>query len=121
MVSSARSKDPEMRIKVARMRPDSWRKTDSIVLRNSSIANGSALRQLQFLFHGRNGLYRAHLNAALKSAAGRGNLCCPGNGFVLVFHVQDVVARKLLLGFRKRPVCGHIAAILLADCSRCTL
>src|SRR5690349_5624648 len=115
IASSARSNDPEMRIKVARMRPDSWRKTDSIVLPVSAIASGSALGQLQLFFHGRNGLQRAYFNATFQSAACRGDLCRPADGFVLVFYVQDVIPRQLLLGLCKRAVSGHMFVVFQAD------
>src|SRR3954447_7157166 len=92
--SSARSNDCETRIRLAMMRPLSRRKIDSIVPFGSLI-------HLFELSHFANG---TDLYVARSSLAGCWNLGCPVQSFVQVPAIEDVVARQLLLRFRKRTV-----------------
>src|ERR1700733_7360996 len=82
IASSARSKERQTRMSPAMMRPDSWRKTDSTVARWSCI-HGCRLREFA------NG---PDLDTPGNTRAGGGYFCCPGQCFVKVFAVEDVVS-----------------------------
>src|SRR5271156_2464883 len=82
IASSARSKECETRIRPAIIRPDSERKTDSTVARWSSI-HGRTERELAD---------RTDLDAASPTGAGSGYLSSPGERFVEVLAVEDVVS-----------------------------
>src|ERR1700689_2757545 len=88
IASSARSKECDIRIRPAIIRPDSERKTDSTVARCSSI-------------HGRTGRKLADgtdLDAASPTGTGSGYLGSPGESFVEILAVENVVAGELLFG-----------------------
>src|SRR5258708_1194837 len=99
MASSARSKEPASRMRVAMIRPDSRRKIDSTMAPGSAIADAG-------MVYGRFGKLRPHrhfanrtnLHASVLPTASRGNPGGPVNGLVQVFAVQDVVTGQLLFG-----------------------
>src|SRR5580658_3349070 len=82
IASSARSKERETRMRPAMMRPDSWRKTDSTVARWSCI-HGRTLREFA------NG---PDLDTSRNTCAGSGYFGCPGQCFIKVLAVEDVVS-----------------------------
>src|ERR1700677_1360941 len=82
IASSARSKERQTRMSPAMMRPDSWRKTDWTVARWSCIHEGR-LREFA------NG---PDLDTPGQTRAGSGYSCCPGQRFIKVFAVEDVVS-----------------------------
>src|SRR5438477_6204780 len=109
MASSARSKEPEARMRPAMMIPDSCRKTDSMVARRSAIYAADKLCT-------RGGLsFRAdgtHFHAALAASAVGRNLRRPFQRFVKIGAVENVIAGKLFLGLSERTVCHHCFPVL---------
>src|SRR5579871_5165907 len=91
--SSARSNEPEIRIRQARIRPDASRNTASATERKSSIRRCG----------GQSG-QRPNLDAALTAFAGRGDLGGPLDGLVQILAVENVIPRKLLFGLGERAV-----------------
>src|ERR1700733_4112798 len=82
IASSARSKERETRMSPAIIRPDSWRKTDSTVARWSCIHEGT-LREFAD---------GPDLNASRHAGAGSGYSSGPGQSFIEVLAVEDVVS-----------------------------
>src|SRR5207237_9814658 len=103
IASSARSKQPQTRMRPAMMIPDSCRKTDSIVARRSAIYTAD-------VFSTRGGVNlcadRTHFHAAFSASAGGRNLRRPFQRFVQIGAVENVIAGELFLGLSKRPI-GH--------------
>src|SRR5438094_98637 len=92
MASSARSNDPEIRISVARMRPDSWRNTVSAAV------FASKLIRFRKIVHGTN------LDASFTTTADGRNSFAPFDCFVEVLAFQNIVAGQLFLRFREWSV-----------------
>src|SRR3954453_17015629 len=86
--SSARSKDCDTRIRLARMRPLSRRKIDSIVAFGPLIRSAGLSHLPQ----------RSNLYVSRSALAGRGNLGCPFNCLIEVAAIEDVVTSQLFLG-----------------------
>src|ERR1700722_7227901 len=105
IASSARSKECEMRMRPAIMRPDSLRKTASTVARWSCI-HGWTLGKFAD---------RPNLNASGPARAGSRNFSGPGQSFVQILTLQNVVSGQLLFGFCKWPVGDQRLAILHAN------
>src|SRR5260370_25808824 len=97
--SSARSNDPEMRIRLARIWPDSRRKTASTTARTSGI------RRAGHLAFGTTGQARHHtdLDAAGATLAVRRDLGRPLDRFVQIRQFENVVASQRSLGLGDRP------------------
>src|SRR5439155_24310845 len=109
IASSARSNEPHSRIRLAMIRPCSWRNTDSTVALASGI---SARRWLpRGKFH-----HRADLDAARAALAPRRNSGSPGNRLVEILAVENVVPGELPLGFREGSVMNQrLATAIRAD------
>src|ERR1700677_3542309 len=105
MASSARSKEWEIRMRPATMRPDSLRKTASTVARWSCI-HGWTLGKFA---DGPN------LDASGPTRAGGRNFSGPGQCFVQILTLKNVVPGQLLFGFRKWPIDDQRLAILHAN------
>ena len=99
-----------MRIKLATMRPDSWRKTASAAAR--AWMGGPAVTDF-----GRSG-DRADLDAALPSFASGRNSPGPLDGFIQIAALENVVARELLLGFGERAIESDRSAFFHTDGGR---
>src|ERR1700722_11571941 len=82
IASSARSKERETRMSPAIMRPDSWRKTDSTVARWSCIHE----RTLREFADG------PDLNTSRHAGACSGYFSRPGQSFIEVLAIEDVVS-----------------------------
>src|SRR5438309_8039774 len=109
MASSARSKEPQTRMRPAMMIPDSCRKTDSMVARRSAIYAAGKLRargEMSFRADG------THFHAALAASAGGRNLRRPFQRFVQIGAVENVIAGELFLGLSERTVCHHCFSVL---------
>src|SRR5438067_1041842 len=97
IASSARSNEPQIRIRPARIRPDSIRKTASAVSRTLTIPRKSVIesrfgvRTCGYARHG------ADLDAAFPALARCRNARSPLDRLIQVLAVQDVVAGELLL------------------------
>src|SRR5271156_1243759 len=102
MASSARSKECEIRIRPAIIRPDSVRKTDSTVERWSSIHRHT----LGKLADG------TDLNASSPTGTGSGYPGRPVESFVEILAVEDIVSGELLFGLGKWTVGDHRAAVV---------
>src|SRR5208337_4096043 len=114
IASSARSKEPETRMRPAMMRPDSRRNTDSTVLFRSSIyiRRRAVLPSFALSRHRPDGPY---FNTTGAAGASGGDLRGPFERFVQVLAIENVVSGKLLLGLRERPVGYERLAILHAN------
>src|SRR5258706_8070104 len=98
IASSARSKEPETRIKLAMIRPDSCRKTDSAADRMSAIQRASMTGdRLRFRARGK-ARQRANLDTAFASLARGRNLRRPLYSLVEILAIEDVIPGQLLLG-----------------------
>src|SRR5262249_46339121 len=133
MASSARSNEPAMRMSVAMILPDSRRKTASTALRTSSLRTSSlrtsslrtssipqartALAHACSFGRRRQLLDLPDFHAARPAAAAGGKLGSPGDRFVDVLAIEDVVAGELLFCLRERAVHYDGLAILLAHSS----
>src|SRR5256885_6007819 len=109
MASSARSKEPETRMRPAIMIPDSCRKTDSMIARRSAIYTADKLRgggEMSLCAD------RTYFHAALAASAGGGNLRCPFQRFVQIRTVENVVAGELFFGLSERPIGHHRIAVV---------
>src|SRR5689334_9271395 len=114
MASSARSKEPEIRISVAIIRPDSRRKIASAVPLISSIGRcGNSF--LHGIFPLGNARQRTNLDAAIPTTAAGRNSGSVSDGFVQIFAIQDVIACQLLAGFGKGAVRNERLSILDTD------
>src|SRR5215469_5957161 len=115
IASSARSKEPEIRISPARIRPDSWRNTASATERTSAIPrDGLTSGDLQLRTHG-DTKKRTNLDAAFAAFAHGRDARGPLDGLVQAFTIQDVVAGELLLGFGEGAVGDDGFAIFDSD------
>src|SRR5882757_11030205 len=92
-------------MRLAMMRPYSPRKTDSTV----ACWSGMQRDGLGDLADG------TDFNIAGCAAAGGGDLCGPGESFVEVFAVEDVVAGELFFGFDEGAVSDEEFAVVDAD------
>src|SRR6266404_907050 len=118
IASSARSKEPETRIKLAMIRPDSCRKTDSAADRISTIQRSSLIgRHLGFRARRQAG-QGANFDAAFASLAGGRNLLRPLDGFVQVLAIEDVIASQLFLGLGEGSVCDQRFTVLHSNGGR---
>src|SRR5579862_6376559 len=106
IASSARSKEPEIRIRLATIRPDSCRKTDSTVERMSSIRSRDVTGDRAGFRARGQAAHRADFDATFSALARRRDFGPPFDGFVQVLAFHDVVTREMLLGFGERSV-GH--------------
>src|SRR5271163_2903615 len=89
------------------MRPDSLRKTDSMVSWRSFI--GHALRHLTEW---------ADLDQPATPLTTSRNLCGPFQSFVQVLAIEDIEPRQLLLGLGVWAIGDHDFAVLHADSGR---
>src|SRR5262249_15479010 len=111
IASSARSKDPEMPMRLAIIRPDSSRKTDSAARRVSSIQS-RILDPGPRLGAGVLKSHRTNLDATRVSLTFGGYLSCPLDRLIQIRAIHDVVPGKMLLGFRERAIEDQGFAIL---------
>src|SRR3984957_2904281 len=82
IASSARSKERQTRMSPAMLRPAFWRKTDLPEERGACIHE----RRLREFANG------PDLDTPGQTRAGSGYSCCPGQRFIKVFAVEDVVS-----------------------------
>src|SRR5262249_29960784 len=126
MASSARSKEPARRMSVAMILPDSRRKTASTAprtssLRTSSLRTSSIPQARTALAHARSLRRRGQLldlpdlDTAGRAATSRGQLRGPGNRFVNVLAIEDVIARQLFFRLGEGAIHHDGLAILLAN------
>src|SRR6266436_19856 len=104
MASSARSKEPESRIKVAMIRPDSSRNTDSTEVLASAICRTNRTTILRLLSPDWKRSNGSNLDATFSAAANQRDFRGPPDRFIQILAVQNVIAGKLFLGFRERAV-----------------
>src|SRR5262245_38682233 len=118
IASSARSKEPEIRIRAARMRPDSLRNTASAAERASAISRGRRARGGLPLGRGRHTEHRANLDRSFHALTACRNPRGPIDGFVEILAVGYVETGKLLLGFGEGAIREESFAILDAHRGR---
>src|SRR4051794_10799291 len=102
--SSARSNEPDMRIRLATIRLHSSRKTVSTMDSTSRMLRGQVFPDV--LLQLRNIPERPYLDAPLPAAALRRNLRRPGNCLIQILAVDDVVPAELFFRLGKRTI-GH--------------
>src|SRR5262249_44995416 len=104
MASSARSKEPEIRIRLAMIRPDSLRKTDSAAEGMSAIQGNNLIHDPLLPGNRAQAGHRPNLDTAVVPFAASRDLGRPFDGLVQIPAVDYVIARELLLRFRERSV-----------------
>src|SRR5437660_5813062 len=118
MASSARSKEPEIRIKPARIRPDSCRNTASAAERMSTISSDGVIRRGLGFARRRYARQRSNLDAPRAALARRRNPRGPLDRLVQVPAIQNVITGELLLGFGERAVSDQCLAVFHAHGGR---
>src|SRR5215469_14757785 len=117
MASSARSKEPEMRIRLEMIRPDSCRKTDSATERISCMLRAGDGRGLGCRARAQP-RHRPNFDTPSASLASGRDLGRPLDRFIEILAIDDVISSELLFGFGERPVHDQGLAVLHANRGR---